>query len=169
MNNQFAISVPLEKQTAADKIVDKAVGYGMPGERVDGNDILAMYQVAKEAVERARKGEGPTFIEAVTYRVGPHTSSDDPSRYRDQEEVENWQKKDPVQRFKKYLIQKGVLTDEQDKELWDHYDNYINDLIAEADKRPKPPMRSMFTDVYDRMPRHLEEQWDEVQKFTEGQ
>jgi TPP-dependent pyruvate/acetoin dehydrogenase alpha subunit len=167
MNNQFAISVPLEKQTAAENIVDKAVGYGMPGEQVDGNDILAMYQAAKEAVERARKGDGPSFIEAVTYRVGPHTSSDDPTRYRDQEEVENWQKKDPIQRFKRYLLQKGLLTEEEDKELWDKYDSLINDLIAEADKRSKPPMSSMFTDVYDRLPWHLEEQWEEVQHFTE--
>jgi len=167
MNNQFAISVPLEKQTAAENIVDKAVGYGMPGERVDGNDILAMYEVAKEAVERARNGEGPTFIEAYTYRQGPHTSSDDPTRYRDDEDVENWKRKDPIERFKKYLINKEILTEETDQEIWDKYDQKINKLIEEADARPKPKMRTMFTDVYDTVPQHLEEQWEDVKFFTE--
>ncbi|MHA2502545.1 MAG: thiamine pyrophosphate-dependent dehydrogenase E1 component subunit alpha [Candidatus Kariarchaeaceae archaeon] len=167
MNNQFAISVPIEKQTAAEKIVDKAVGYGVPGERVDGNDILAMYEVAKEAVERGRNGEGPTFIEAFTYRLGPHTSSDDPSRYREDEDVENWQKKDPMVRFKNYLTNKGILTEDTEKALWDKYDKLVNKLIEEADKRPKPKMETMFTDVYEELPWHLKEQWEEVKYFTE--
>lgn len=168
MNNQFAISVPLEKQTAAESIVDKAVGYGMPGIRVDGNDIFAMYLAAHEAIERARKGDGPTFIEAVTYRMGPHTSSDDPSRYRESDEVENWKRKDPIVRFKKYLINKGYLSEDEDKELWKKYDSTINELIAVADERPKPQLRTMFTDVYKDVPWHLEEQWQEVKKYSEG-
>lgn len=167
MNNQFAISVPIDQQTAAENIVDKAVGYGMPGVQVDGNDILAMYQVATEAVERARNGEGPTFIEAVTYRLGPHTSSDDPSRYRESEDVDNWKRKDPIVRFKKYLMKQDLLTDEAEKQLWKKYDDLLNALIEVADKRDKPDMRTMFEDVYDKLPWHLEDQWEEVKFFTE--
>ncbi|MDH5403545.1 MAG: pyruvate dehydrogenase (acetyl-transferring) E1 component subunit alpha [Candidatus Heimdallarchaeota archaeon] len=166
MNNQWAISVPLHQQTAAEKIVDKAIGYGIHGIQVDGNDILAMYQVAKEAVERARNGEGPTFIEALTYRLGPHTSSDDPSRYREDSDVENWKNKDPIVRFKKYLIKKGILTEDQDKEMWDHYDNLINELIDQASKRPLPSIETMFDDVYETLPWHLKEQLEEVKKYS---
>ena len=132
MNNQFAISVPLEKQTAAENLVDKAIGYGLPGEQIDGNDILAMYVAVKEAAERARNGEGPTFIEALTYRMGPHTSSDDPSRYREDKDVKAWGKKDPIVRFKNYLIHKNFITEDADKKLWTKYDKMINELIAEA-------------------------------------
>ena len=167
MNNQFAISVPIEQQTAAEKIVDKAIGYGVPGVQVDGNDIFAMYEAATEAVERARKGDGPTFIEAYTYRLGPHTSSDDPSRYRDDDDVENWQQKDPMVRFKNYLISRGIMTEDEEKAMWDKYDELINKLIEAADARPKPAMETMFTDVYEELPWHLKEQWEEVQFFTE--
>lgn len=165
MNNQFAISVPLEKQTAAEKIVDKAIGYGLPGERIDGNDVLAMYVAVQEAVERARNGGGPTFIEALTYRLGPHTSSDDPSRYRDDKEVKAWEKKDPIIRFKNYLIQKDILTEEVHKKYWDKYDKLMNELIAEADKVGEPDIETMFTDVYEEMPWMLKEQLEEVKSF----
>ncbi|MFV2015448.1 MAG: thiamine pyrophosphate-dependent enzyme, partial [Candidatus Heimdallarchaeota archaeon] len=138
---------------------------GIPGERIDGNDILVMYVTVKEAVERARNGEGPTFIEALTYRLGPHTSSDDPSRYRTDKEVKAWEKKDPIIRFKNYLIQKNILTEAADKKLWDKYDKRINDLIAEADKVGDPDIESMFTDVYEEMPWNLKEQLAEVLNF----
>ncbi|MHA2098823.1 MAG: pyruvate dehydrogenase (acetyl-transferring) E1 component subunit alpha [Candidatus Kariarchaeaceae archaeon] len=165
MNNQFAISVPIEKQTAAEKIVDKAIGYGLPGEQIDGNDVLAMYVTVKEAAERARKGDGPTFIEALTYRLGPHTSSDDPTRYREDKEVKAWEKKDPIMRFKNYLIHKNLLTEDADKQLWDKYDKLINDLIAEADKVGEPDIETMFSDVYEEMPWNLREQLEEVKSF----
>ncbi len=102
-NNQWAISVPREKQCAAPTLAHKAVGYGMPGQRVDGNDVLACYAVMAEAASRARAGGGPTFIEAVTYRMGPHTTSDDPARYRSQAEVDHWAALDPITRFRAYL------------------------------------------------------------------
>ena len=111
-NNQYAISVPLSKQTASPTIAIKALGYGFPGVRVDGNDVLASYVVTREAVRRARRGEGPTLIEAVTYRRGPHSTADDPTRYRTNEELKQWEALDPIARFEKYLEAEGVLTPE---------------------------------------------------------
>lgn len=110
-NNQWAISVPVSHQTAAPSIAHRAIGYGMPGIRVDGNDVLACFAVVAEAAERARQGEGPTLIEAVTYRMGPHTTSDDPMRYRDPDEVAHWAARDPIQRYRAYLRDAGVWTE----------------------------------------------------------
>ncbi|MGV0874473.1 pyruvate dehydrogenase (acetyl-transferring) E1 component subunit alpha [Mycolicibacterium sp. XJ879] len=110
-NNQWAISVPVERQTAAPSIAHRAIGYGMPGIRVDGNDVLACFAVVAEAAARARDGAGPTLIEAVTYRMGPHTTSDDPTRYRDPDEVARWATKDPIQRYRTYLREEGVWSD----------------------------------------------------------
>src|SRR6202007_2067915 len=110
-NNQWAISLPVRKQTAAPSIAHKAIGYGMPGIRVDGNDVLACSAVMAEAAARARAGDGPTLIEAVTYRLGPHTISDDPTRYQPRDEVEQWAARDPILRYRKYLESVGVWTD----------------------------------------------------------
>ncbi len=110
-NNQWAISVPVAHQMAGPSIAHRAVGYGMPGIRVDGNDVLACYSVVSEAAERAREGGGPTLIEAVTYRLGPHTTSDDPTRYRSQDELEQWLALDPIPRYRTYLQGIGVWTD----------------------------------------------------------
>jgi 2-oxoisovalerate dehydrogenase E1 component alpha subunit len=110
-NNQWAISVPVSHQMAGPSIAHRAIGYGMPGIRVDGNDVLACYAVMTEAAERAREGGGPTLIEAITYRVGPHTTSDDPTRYRSQEEVERWTALDPITRYRNYLQAVGVWTE----------------------------------------------------------
>ncbi|OBK86622.1 pyruvate dehydrogenase (acetyl-transferring) E1 component subunit alpha [Mycolicibacter sinensis] len=107
-NNQWAISVPLHRQTAAPSLAHKAIGYGMPGIRVDGNDVLACYAVMAEAAERARTGGGPSLIEAVTYRLGPHTTSDDPTRYRSNAELERWTALDPIPRYRSYLRNTGV-------------------------------------------------------------
>lgn len=110
-NNQWAISVPARRQLAAPSIAHRAIGYGMPGVRVDGNDVLACYAVMAEAAQRARSGGGPSLIEAVTYRMGPHTTSDDPSRYRSAEEVDQWAARDPIARFEAYLRTVGVWSD----------------------------------------------------------
>jgi pyruvate dehydrogenase E1 component alpha subunit len=110
-NNQWAISVPVAHQMAGPSIAHRAIGYGMPGIRVDGNDVLACYSVVSEAAERAREGGGPTLIEAVTYRLGPHTTSDDPTRYRSQDELERWLALDPIPRYRTYLQGIGVWTD----------------------------------------------------------
>lgn len=108
-NNQFAISVPLAKQTHARMLADKAVGYGMPGYRVDGNDVAAVYAVVKSALVRARSGDGPTLVEGLTYRIEAHTNSDDPSRYRDDADVATWKTRDPIERLEKYLLSTGLL------------------------------------------------------------
>jgi 2-oxoisovalerate dehydrogenase E1 component alpha subunit len=110
-NNQWAISVPVSRQQAGPSIAHRAIGYGMPGIRVDGNDVLACYAVMAEAAERARGGQGPTLIEALTYRMGPHTTSDDPTRYQPRDEVEQWAALDPILRYRKYLENTGVWTE----------------------------------------------------------
>ncbi|WP_370327072.1 pyruvate dehydrogenase (acetyl-transferring) E1 component subunit alpha [Euzebya sp.] len=108
-NNQYAISVPLSQQTKAPTIAHKAVGYGMPGYRCDGNDVLATYAVTKQAVERARRGEGPSLIEAVTYRMEAHTTADDPTRYRTPEEMAEWQRRDPIARYERFITERGLM------------------------------------------------------------
>ncbi len=110
-NNHWAISVPVNRQMAAPSIAHRAIGYGMPGIRVDGNDVLACYAVVAEAAKRARGGGGPTLIEAVTYRMGPHTTSDDPTRYRSEEEVVYWAARDPIERYRIYLQSGGIWTE----------------------------------------------------------
>lgn len=110
-NNQWAISVPVRQQMAGPSIAHRATGYGMPGVRVDGNDVLACYAVTAEAAHRARGGGGPTLIEAITYRMGPHTTSDDPNRYRNPDEVQEWAARDPIERYRTYLQSAGVWTD----------------------------------------------------------
>ena len=128
-NNQFAISTRRAIQTKARTIALKAVGYGIPGVQVDGNDILAMYAVTKEAVDRARSGLGPTLIEAYTYRMGAHTTSDDPTVYRDNAEVEPWKEKDPIDRFRKYLAAKGLWDDAKEEEYSKERDQYVKDVF----------------------------------------
>lgn len=164
-NNQWAISVPLSKQTAAKTIADKAIAYGMPGVQVDGNDILAVYEAVKEAADRARRGEGPTLIEAVTYRMGPHTSSDDPTRYRSKEEVDEQRKRDPIARFESYLKAKKLLTDAKIKSISERIDAEMNECIKVAESTEAVPLESMFTDVYQEMPRHLKEQSEELARI----
>src|SRR5213075_791728 len=116
-NNQWAISTPLSLQTASPTIAQKGLAYGLPSLRVDGNDVLAMYAAIKEGVDRARAGGGATFIEALTYRLRPHSSSHDPTRYRDEAEPETWRKKDPLIRFKAWLLAQGVFTADSEAAL----------------------------------------------------
>lgn len=127
-NNKYAISVPLSKQLACESVADRAIGYGMPGESIDGNDPLEVYRVVKEAADRGRRGEGPTLIEAITYRLTPHSSDDDDRAYRDQEEVQEAKRQDPIIRFKAYLEEAGVLTAEKTEEI----ENKVTQLVDEA-------------------------------------
>jgi len=159
-NNGWAISVPTERQTAAKTYAAKAVGYGMPGVRVDGNDVLAVIQVATEAVERARAGEGPTLIEALTYRVQGHSSSDDPSVYRDPHAPEPWERKDPLNRLRNYLKQIGLWSEQLESGIVERYNAQISDGLAKADKLGPPPLETMFEEVYEEMPWNLREQRD---------
>ena len=161
-NNGWAISTPGNKQTAARSIAIKALAYGMPGIRVDGNDLLAVIAVMQDAVARARAGEGPTLIEAVTYRRGGHSSSDDPSVYRDPAEPKQWEAKDPLERWRRYLETRKLWT----QELHDQYTQEITDELMAAVKRAgdlgNPPVESMFDDVFSEIPPHLQEQKAEL-------
>jgi pyruvate dehydrogenase E1 component alpha subunit len=157
-NNGWAISVPLSRQTAAKTFASKAVGYGMPGVLVDGNDILAVIQVATEAVERARAGDGPTLIEARTYRVQGHSSSDDPSVYRDPDEPAEWELKDPLKRFRTYLKSKGVWSEKLEAEISARHNDEITRVLEASEALSPPPVESIFDDVYETMPWNLVEQ-----------
>ena len=161
-NNQWAISVPISKQSASETIAQKGEAYGMPSVRVDGNDILAVYSVTKAAVERARNGEGPTFIEAVTYRRLGHSSSDDPTKYRDESEVKAWEQKDPVDRFRKFLIARGLWDDTKETALKERIAKAVNDAIAAAEDVGPPADETLVTDVYAQVTPQLKEQLAEV-------
>jgi pyruvate dehydrogenase E1 component alpha subunit len=167
-NNQWAISVPLAAQTVSSSLAVKAVAYGMPGIRVDGNDLLAVIAAQREAVDRARAGGGPTFIEAVTFRMGGHSSSDDPTRYREAELVATWEKRDPVARFGAWLRGKGLLTD-ADLEQWTkEINDEISAAITAAEAMPAPAIETLFTDVYKDVPPHLAEQMRHAQALGLG-
>ncbi len=167
-NNQWAISVPLSQQTASSSIAVKAVAYGFPGVRVDGNDLLAVIQATREAVERARRGEGPTLIEAVTFRMGGHSSSDDPTRYRDPSLVSDWERKDPLARLRAYLAGLGLVK-AGDEERWaEEYNAEIGAAITAAEALPPPAIETLFTDVYRDLPPHLAEQMRHAQAMGEG-
>ena len=167
-NNHWAISVPVEKQTASETIAIKAKAYGFEGVRVDGNDILAVYRTTKEAVDKARKGGGPTLIEAVTYRMGPHSSSDDPKKYRTEQELEEWQKRDPIIRFRRYLEKKRIWSEADEKKAQEDANKQIDEAVAYAEKLPKPALETLFTDVYADMPWNLEEQLRELREEQAG-
>ncbi len=147
-NNGWAISVPSRKQTVSESMAIKADAYGMPGVRVDGNDLLAVYRVCKEAVERARRGEGPTLVETVTYRIASHSSSDDAQRYRDKKEFESWQKKDPIQRFQRYLKHKKLWNESFEQECVDGAKAALQEAVKAAEAQPAPGPETLFDDVY---------------------
>jgi pyruvate dehydrogenase E1 component alpha subunit/2-oxoisovalerate dehydrogenase E1 component alpha subunit len=157
-NNHWSISVPSRQQTAAPTFAAKAHGYGVRGMRVDGNDILALYRCFREAADAARQGAGPTFIEALTYRIGPHSSSDDPTRYRSDEEVERWKARDPIARFERYLRRAGLLDDEARDRLGREVDEEVMAAIREVEDLPPKPREVLFEDVYGDRPWHLREQ-----------
>jgi len=169
-NNGWAISVPTERQTAAKTYASKAVGYGMPGIRVDGNDVLAVIQVSSEAVDRARAGDGPTMIEALTYRVQGHSSSDDPSVYRDPHAPEQWEKRDPLVRFRTYLRQIGLWSEQLESGIVERHNQSISDAMTAADKLGPPKIETMFEEVFEEMPWHLreQEQWLLAQARTKS-
>ncbi|CCQ95559.1 Pyruvate dehydrogenase E1 component subunit alpha [[Clostridium] ultunense Esp] len=167
-NNQYAISVSRKEQTASKTLAQKAIAYGMPGILVDGNDIFAVYSATKEAIERARKGGGPTLIEAFTYRLGAHTTSDDPTKYRKDEEVEKWKEKDPIVRFKKYLQNKGILTDEWEENAKKEIEKEVTSTFEEIEDKSDTLIEDIFQYHYETMPPHLEEQLEDYKSFLEG-
>ena len=162
-NNQWAISVPRKKQTASESIAQKSIAYGFEGIQVDGNDVLAMYSAVKKSLEKARKGLGPTLIEMLTYRLGPHTTADDPTRYRNQKEVDEWKKKDPVLRFQSYLQKKKVLDTKSESQIIEWAKSEVNKALKEAEAMPKPDVSDIFKYVYSSMTKNLEEELKEWQ------
>jgi len=155
-NNQFAISTRRAKQSASTTLAQKAVAYGFPGILVDGNDVLAMYAAAKEAVERARKGKGPTLIESYTYRLSDHTTSDDWRKYRSKEEVAEWERKDPLKRFRSYLVAQNILKD--DESLIKELTEIVERAAATAEAVPVPSRQDVFAHTYAEMPAYLRDQ-----------
>ena len=147
-NNGYAISVPQDHQVAVKNVADRAAGYGFPGVVVDGNDVLACYEVAKEAVARARRGEGPTLIEAKTYRLTAHSSDDDDRRYRQAEEVALWRQKDPIQRYAKYLRESGNLTDASEQEITERISQQVDEATEYAENAPDPSPDDLAKFVY---------------------
>lgn len=157
-NNQWSISVNIKQQTASESIAIKAEAYGFKGVTVDGNDVLAVYSATKDAVDNARAGNGPGFVEAVTYRMGAHSSSDDPRLYRQDEEVEEWKRKDPINRLLKYLEQLGYWSSSEQEALEERLTQEILDAVAEAEKIGPPSVETLFEDVYSEMLPNLKEQ-----------
>lgn len=157
-NNQWSISVNIKQQTASESIAIKAEAYGFKGVTVDGNDVLAVYSATKDAVDNARAGNGPGFVEAITYRMGAHSSSDDPRLYRQDEEVEEWKRKDPINRLLKYLEQLGYWSSSEQEALEERLTQEILDAVAEAEKIGTPPVETLFEDVYSEMLPSLKEQ-----------
>jgi 2-oxoisovalerate dehydrogenase E1 component alpha subunit len=168
-NNGWAISCPVEGQTASASMAGKAEAYGMPGLRVDGNDVLAVYAGAKEAVDRARSGGGPTLLELVTFRLGPHSSSDDPTRYRNKDLVSQWQQRDPIARFRQYLERRKLWNEDAEKKLVAAQQEELRKGIEAAEAVGPPALSTLFDDVYARKTPQLEEQWEALRRaYEEG-
>lgn len=157
-NNQYAITTPLSKQTAAKTIAQKAIAAGIRGVQVDGMDILAVYKVAQEAVEYAREGI-PTLIETLTYRFGPHTmSGDDPTKYRTKDEQGEWEVKDPLVRFRRFLEKKNLWSEEQEANVVEEARAAVNEAIKQAEQAPKMTIAGLIDSMFETTPPHLEEQ-----------
>ena len=167
-NNQWAISVPLHQQTAAKTLAQKAHGYGLPGIQVDGNDVFAVYVAAEEAIERARSGGGPTLIEAVTYRLGDHTTADDATRYRTEEELEKWEGRDPILRLRRYLTANDLWDDEQEAALVEEARTWVEAEIKLLEDMPPQQPGEIFSSMYAEMPPHLAEQMQSLLEEVES-
>ena len=157
-NNQWAISVPLHRQTAAETLAQKAHAYGIPGIQVDGNDVFAVYVAATDAIERTRRGEGPSLIEAVTYRLGDHTTADDASRYRPEEELEEWEGRDPILRLRRYLVEQGLWDDDQETVLLEEAASWVDGQVKALEEMEPQAPEDIFTSMYAALPPHVVEQ-----------
>jgi pyruvate dehydrogenase E1 component alpha subunit len=167
-NNSWAISVPREKQMNSETVAQKALAYGMPTVRCDGNDIFAVKYVMDEAVKRARSGEGPSFIECITYRLGDHTTADDARRYRDPKEVEAWVGRDPLIRTRKYLEERKLWDAAKDEKLQERAKTIVKEVVATAEGIDKPEVNSIFEAMYVNMPDELRIQRDTMRTSSLG-
>jgi len=161
VNNQYAISVPRKSQTKSETLAQKALAYGLRGLQVDGNDILAIYRSVKEAADSARAGKGPVVLEFVTYRIGPHTTSDDPKRYRDEKEVAYWRERDPIKRFQIYLKSKGIWSEDYEKKLAAQAASMVEEAVVQAEAFKQDP-KDIFRYTYARMTKELQKQMEEA-------
>ncbi len=166
-NNGWAISVPTTKQTAAESFAQKAIAFGIKGIQVDGNDVLAVYAATKEAIERGSKGKGATLIEAITYRMGMHTTADDPKKYRKEEEVEPWKEKDPIERFEKYLRKKKLLDDNYKEKVWAEAEEKVAAAAKKSEEFKAGHISEIFKYTFAEMPYIIKEQMDYAQKTWE--
>lgn len=157
-NNGWAISTPRSKQSAARTLASRAIGYGMPGVVVDGNDLLAVHEVTAQAVRRARAGEGPTLIEAITYRTGPHNTADDPTRYVNDEELKHWQQLDPIDRVRRYLTARGRWNEEIEAEVDAQNKAIVDEAFAEAAAHPAVHADQLFAHLYHQFPSRVSRQ-----------
>ncbi len=167
-NNGWAISVPLSQQTASEGIAVKAEAYGFEGVRVDGNDVLAVYKVVRDAAAKARAGGGPTLVEAVTYRMGPHSSSDDPTRYRPAAEVAEWKRRDPIERFRGFLLEGGHADEAWMKQAEEAARAEMAEAFRVGEKAPPPGLGSLFDDVYGEITPALERQRSQLMAMEGG-
>ncbi len=165
-NNGYAISLPREKQTKSKTIAQKAIAYDMPGIQIDGNDLFAVYRATSEAVKYARDGNGPVLIEAITYRLGAHTTSDDPSRYRSAEEEKEWEAKDPLLRLRVWLEKKGLWDDAKEKDYSEEATSDIESQFAEFEQYKATPIEDIFKYTFEEMPDSLKEQMIEVRNHV---
>jgi pyruvate dehydrogenase E1 component alpha subunit len=159
-NNQWAISVPLKRQTAAKTLAQKAFAYGFSGVQVDGNDVFAVYRAAHEALTAAREGRGPALIECVTYRVADHTTADDASRYRSRDEVELWKTRDPIERLRKFMEKKGLWTKSYDGAVRSEAKQRVEAAVLEEESAPPPDPRDIFRFTFQELTKELKEQMD---------
>src|SRR5438128_4352097 len=157
-NNQWAISVPLKRQTASKTLAQKPIAYGFSGIQVDGNDPFAVYKASHEALDQARDGQGPTLIECVTYRLGDHTTADDASRYRSRDEVEQWRKKDPIERLKKYMEKEGLWNKSYDQGVCSEAKEKVEQAVHEQENFPPPDPRDIFRFTFHELTAELKEQ-----------
>ncbi len=171
-NNEFAISVPLSRQTAAPSLAHKAIGYGMPGRRVDGNDVAALLAVLQEAVDRGRRGDGPTLVEAHTYRMLAHTNADDDTRYRERDEVQAWVARDPLSRVRTYLRAEELIDDAAEAAMTEEAEGIAAELRAAMNADPELDPQELFAHVFAERPASLEAQWellhDEIERTEAG-
>jgi len=168
-NNQWAISTPLEDQTAAETLADKAIGYGMPAVRLDGADVLAVYEATRDAVAQARAGDGPTFIEAVTYRAAPHATADDPRLYIDPDRVEEERQRECVGRFEGYLRRRELLDDDLAATIRDEAAQVMRDAIAKAEAEPDPDPELLFSAAFADPPRSFDHDLAELRRILAGE
>ncbi|HTX44466.1 MAG TPA: thiamine pyrophosphate-dependent enzyme, partial [Methanocella sp.] len=168
-NNGFAISTPVIQQTHAETIAQKAIAYGLRGYRLDGMDALATYVMVKDALDKAKKGEGPTLIEAVCYRFGPHTTADNPDLYREREAVEKFRKEnDPVPRFKNYLVKRMLWDESKEKILLGEVDALVDAAAKEAEQAPIPKFEDLVSNVFAQIPPYLEDELNYFKKVSGG-